>query len=243
MDLTKEALQFIQSTAQPYREGIGEIEYSDRMLYPVDNERLAEPLHMSTLTSLCDYILSDADVLPDGCMIIVSDAKKVGLVSPLNEDRKRETFVIAEAETPNIYFNQFVTQEEFLIMLQAQFYQNEGRDLLLKFAGTVEAGSIAEYGDDGVSQKATIKQGVASKATAVVPSPVSLLPMRSFPEVNKDLPASKFVFRMKGDGVVSCALFEADGGAWKSNTMSTIKDFLNDFLDHEGLSSKFSVLA
>lgn len=44
----------------------------------------------------------------------------------------------------------------------------------VKFAGTVESGTLAEYGDDGVTQKATVKTGIASKGDAIVPNPVKL---------------------------------------------------------------------
>jgi hypothetical protein len=43
-----------------------------------------------------------------------------------------------------------------------------------------------------------------------------------------DQPISSFIFRMKDDrcGGVQCALFEADGGAWKINAMEAIKAYL-----------------
>lgn len=103
---------------------------------------------------------------------------------------------------------------------------NTDKALLLKFAGTVEAGSVAEYGDDGISQKATVKTGIASKGDAIIPSPARLKPFRTFVEV--DQPISSFIFRMKDDrcGGVQCALFEADGGAWKISAMEAIKAYL-----------------
>ena len=104
------------------------------------------------------------------------------------------------------------------------------RALLLKFAGTVESGTLAEYGDDGVTQKATVKTGIASKGDAIVPNPVKLKPYRTFLEV--DQPASEFVFRMKQDKYdgVLCALFEADGGAWKMEATERIKKYLESEL-------------
>ena len=104
------------------------------------------------------------------------------------------------------------------------------RALLLRFAGTVESGSVAEYGDDGVSQKATVKTGIASKGEALVPSPVSLIPYRTFIEIEQ--PESKFIFRMKQDQYkgIRCALFEADGGAWRITAMSEIKAYIEDAL-------------
>ena len=110
-------------------------------------------------------------------------------------------------------------------------HPNTDKALLLKFAGTVEAGSVAEYGDDGISQKATVKTGIASKGDAIIPSPAILKPFRTFVEV--DQPASSFIFRMKDSSVggVQCALFEADGGAWKIDAMNSIKEYLAEALD------------
>ena len=117
---------------------------------------------------------------------------------------------------------------------QSKFEDTENRALLLKFAGTVEAGTVAEYGDDGVSQKAAIKTGIASKGEAIIPSPIKLKPYRTFLEVSQ--PESDFVFRMKESMGVFCALFEADGGAWKMDAMEYIKWYLEDRLPEEQLT-------
>ena len=98
---------------------------------------------------------------------------------------------------------------------------------------------MAQYSDDGVTQKATIKTGLASKGAAIVPNPVTLKPYRTFLEV--DQPASDFIFRMKEySGSIGCALFEADGGAWKIEAMQNIKTYLQKEL--EGLD-QFTVIA
>lgn len=83
---------------------------------------------------------------------------------------------------------------------------------------------MAQYSDDGISQKATVKTGIASKGDAIVPNPVKLQPYRTFHEVEQ--PMSEFIFRMKSDDGVRCALFEADGGAWENVAMKKIKEYL-----------------
>ena len=119
-------------------------------------------------------------------------------------------------------------QEYFIINLQAKFLPNDDRELLLKFAGTVKNESIAEYGDNGIMQKATIKTGISTVGEAIVPNPVKLCPFRTFAEVGQ--PESSFVFRMRqGDGV-ECAIFDADGGAWKNEAMDNIKKYLQEAL-------------
>ena len=122
--------------------------------------------------------------------------------------------------------------------MQSKFVPNEDRELLLKFAGTVEAGTVAQYGDDGVTQKATIKTGLTSKGEALIPNPVVLRPYRTFLEVKQ--PESAFIFRMREGHGVECAIFEADGGAWQIEAMQNVKAYLEKEL--KGMK-RFTVIA
>jgi len=89
--------------------------------------------------------------------------------------------------------------------------------------------SVKTYGDDGVSQQATVKSGVTSVVDVKVPNPVLLKPFRTFAEAEQ--PESKFIFRLrKDDAGVTAALFEADGGAWKVQAIQNIADYLNEHL-------------
>ena len=138
----------------------------------------------------------------------------------------REYLVTVNAQVPELVYGRYIGHENFLFVLQSKFIDNPDRELLLKFTGTVESGTVAQYGDDGITQKATIKTGIASKGEAIVPNPVKLRPFRTFLEVEQ--PESAFVFRMQQDkdGGVSCAIFEADGGAWKNAAMRNVKEYL-----------------
>lgn len=148
------------------------------------------------------------------------------LYSMLDLDRVREYMVEVHAQVPEFRYGRYMDHENFLIALQSKFIPNDDRERLLRFTGTVENGTVAQYGDDGVTQKATIKTGIASKGEAIVPNPVRLRPFRTFIEVEQ--PESAFVFRMRqdGDDGVECAIFEADGGAWKNAAMKNIKEYL-----------------
>src|SRR3712207_352563 len=137
-----------------------------------------------------------------------------------------------EARPPMISTGNYYGTEEFNILLQSAFVQNEDRDILLKVVGNIKEEVIKSVGDDGISQAATIKTGVATMGDVIIPNPVSLIPRRTFNEVEP--PESQFIFRMK-DGP-RCALFEADGGAWKNEAMKNIKEYLASALeDIEGL--------
>ena len=147
------------------------------------------------------------------------------------------------AQVPEFRYGSYMDHESFLIALQSKFIPNDDRELLMKFAGTVENGSLAQYGDDGVTQKATIKTGIASKGDVIVPNPVTLRPFRTFVEVEQ--PESAFVFRMRegGRGDIECAIFEADGGAWKNAAMKGIKEYLQYELNEVVGETSFTVIS
>lgn len=224
--MLKNALQYIIGLSEPSIHEINGETYSDKQLHRIKHNPKADPIRMNTLSSLIEYLTSGIDVLPERLFIHVQSPTKVSVFSSLDFDRDRECLVEVNAQVPAFHFDNFIDHETFCINLQSKFLDNQDRALLLKFAGTIEAGSLAEYGDDGISQKATVKTGIASKGEALVPSPVSLVPFRTFVEVPQ--PMSSFVFRMKQDKYsgINCALFEADGGAWKLDAMTNIKEYL-----------------
>ncbi len=231
--MIKKALEYLVELAKPNFETIGGYVYSDKPLERIDYNPKAAKIEMNTLSSLIDYIKANVDEMPGKMIIHVQSPTLVQMYSELDYERKREYMVEVNASVPDFRFNQFSDHEPFCINLQSKFIDDPDTDraLLLKFAGTVEAGTVAEYGDDGVTQKATVKTGIASKGEAIVPSPVTLKPFRTFVEVEQ--PLSNFVFRMKQDRYdgIQCALFEADGGAWKIAAMREIKTYLKEQLE------------
>ncbi|MDU4479969.1 MAG: hypothetical protein E7I90_22135, partial [Clostridium sp.] len=128
----------------------------------------------------------------------------------------------------NVVYDRFLDTERFNIMLQSAFVDDEDKSKLLKYTALITDDTVKNFGDDGISQKVTVKTGVVSVSDAVVPNPVTLAPFRTFPEVEQ--PESKFIFRMK-EGP-SAALFEADGGAWRNKAILNIKAYLEKELEH-----------
>lgn len=224
--MIKSALQYIVGLRKPEIVEIGGEQYSDKELRRICYNPKAQRIEMTTLTSLVEYIKADIDRMAKKMIVHVVSPTRVILLSQLDGDREREYLLDVRAQVPEFAYGSYMGHESFLIALQSKFIGGTDRDLLLKFAGTVENGTVAQYGDDGVTQKATIKTGIASKGEAIVPNPVRLRPYRTFIEVEQ--PESAFIFRMKqsGDGGVSCAIFEADGGAWKNAAMKSIKEYL-----------------
>lgn len=222
--MIKEALEYIVGLRKPDIVSIDGEDYSDKALHRICWNPKADSIQMTTLSSFVDYMKANIDEMSKKMIVHVTSPTKVLLYSQLDEDRQREYLVEVSAQVPTFEYGRYYNQENFIIALQSKFLENDDRDLLLKFAGTVEAGTVANYGDDGVTQKATVKTGIASKGDCIVPNPVKLKPYRTFIEV--DQPESAFVFRMRQGSGVECAIFEADGGAWKNAAMKRVKEYL-----------------
>lgn len=238
------AIDKILELAKPLTVEINGDNYSTQPLHRLDWDLKAEPIKVKTLTGLLKYIGENREKFCwEDYFLHIRDFETVALVSDLNSDRRRETILIAEAECPNFEVNRWLENEKFLIGMQTYCKKDEKTDLaaVLKFAGTVTAGTVADYTDDGVTQKATIRVGVTTKAEGIVPSPALLRPHRTFQEVEQ--PASEFVFRMKDNGQnpPDCAIYEADGGAWKIEAMKNIGCFLQEELARIGV--KMPVIA
>lgn len=82
-----------------------------------------------------------------------------------------------------------------------------------------------------MDRKQPLKRALRPLQEVEVPSPCRLMPYRTFTEVKQ--PMSSFIFRVKDNDRlgVSCALFEADGGAWKNEAKKNIKEYLEKELD------------
>lgn len=229
----KDALKYVVDLSEPNIVAIRNQNYSDKPMYRINHNPKATEITMHTLSGLLDYITSGVDTFKEKMIVHIISPTEVRLFSALDDERVRENVVVVRAQVPNFELDKFMEHERFVIGVQSKFVDDEKTDkaMLLKFAGTVEAGTVAEYGDDGISQKATIKTGLASKGEALVPSPVVLRPFRTFVEVEQ--PLSSFIFRMKEDKYtgVNCALFEADGGAWKLEAIGAISSFLANALE------------
>lgn len=195
MDMTRDALQYVVGLKTAEVLDINGGKYVDKDVHRVDKELRASAIQMNTLTSLVDYLKAGVDSMADKMLVQVVSPMKVRVLSMLDADRKREELVDVEAMIPDFEYGRYMGNERFIIALQSKFIANDDRALLLQFAGTVKDESIAQYGDDGVTQKATIKTGITSVGDAVVPNPVKLRPFRTFIEVEQ--PESAFVFRMR----------------------------------------------
>ncbi|WP_246601466.1 hypothetical protein [Enterococcus alishanensis] len=183
-----------------------------RELFP---KKYAGTLEVNSLTGLIQYLQSmfdqDADK-PASLIIHVESPTKVSVLGKLDEERRRESLIAATAELDVFPYKNFLDQERFKINMMALFDRTDDAEAILAFASAIRLEGSSDLRDDGISQMATVKTGTSTVGDGVVPSPAVLKPYRTFLEV--DQPESSFIFRINDRG--DCALFEADGGLWKS---------------------------
>lgn len=195
-----------------------------------------DPLGLSTLTGLIQYVQYNRDVLPlDECVLHVVDHATVELRGKLTGAfAQRATYAratVGEYFGRGFGFGHYVDHETFLVALQALFVDDFLRQDVLRLLVGIKDGEVRTFEDDGMSQTVTARAGVALVSTRPVPNPVTLCPFRTFREIAQ--PSSLFVLRLKsgsGDSLPSAALFEADGGAWKLEAITRIAAFLTEQL-------------
>lgn len=226
--MLKEFVEKLLSLSEVKPVTIDDRQYTDRPLTIVKPPCLST-VPLLTLTGLVDAIAQSVDGLKveDWLLHVVSHGE-VQLITRKTDVYGRR-IVLARVKLEDgapFPFGRFVDREEFVIGLQSQFVQNEDHAGLLKLCSSLEASTVAMADDDGVSQRTTVKQGIALKENVTVKGRVSLQPYRTFREI--DQPASVFVFRLRshGGGIPDCALFEADGGKWKLDAILAIKAWL-----------------
>lgn len=238
MEGLREALEFItelkEGSMKPEVLQIGGKTYCTKRLERYGKPEYAKAIQANTLTSVSSYIVGKKEELRKSMVLHVESPSRVSLYSGLTEDRERETLFIANAVVNEFEFDSWYDQERFLIELQANFEHKHDLEQIMLVAGNIQSGTTANYSDDGISQKTTVKSGIASNADVIVPNPVRLRPYRTFMDVSQ--PESPYVFRIKDtDKGPMFKLVEADGGLWKLDAMKSIKDFLDLMLAGEDL--------
>lgn len=242
-----EAMNWIKQHAAPNIREIDSATWADKEMHIVRNTLSMDKVNFFTLTSLVDYLKSNVDVpneFVQHIFINVVSPDHVAVYSEANKDNHFTRTPIADvsAMLPVVKIGEWVDQTEFCIMLRANFIDSvytDGEDIILpdtdkealiRVASNIVSGTIAEYEDTGISQKATLKTGIQEAEDKLLPEKVVLCPYRTFLEVKQ--PKSEFIFRAQDSkfGGVQLSLREADGGRWKLDAMAAVKEYLTDQL-------------
>jgi hypothetical protein len=235
--MIRDAIQYIVGLGNTRLETIGSRVFSTQPIHVV-KQPLPSTLEVNSLSGLVGYLKSKFDG-DEKLLVHVESPTLVTVSSVLNDDSNRKEMIKAKALLPSFSFDRFHNPEEFNISLQACFVKNEDRNIMLQVVGNIREEQVNTIGDDGISQSVTAKIGVATLSQVQVPNPVVLAPYRTFVEVEQ--PESDFIFRMQNGP--RCALFEADGGAWKLKAMKNIQTYLVDELEAENAVGKIIIIA
>jgi hypothetical protein len=235
--MLKTALEYLVGLGNTRIEKVGEQVFSTQKMHEV-KAATPDAINIHSLSGLVEYLQSKFDG-DTKLMVHVNSPTEVVCFSTFNRDFNRNELIKASAMLPKFHFDNWYDTESFNIKLQSCFVSNEDRDIMLKVVGNIKEETVNTVGDDGVSQAVVAKTGVATVANVKVPNPVVLKPYRTFVEV--DQPESEFIFRMQSGP--RCALFEADGGAWKLKAMQNIKRYLEEKLQKEVESGQIFIIA
>jgi hypothetical protein len=206
--------------------------YSSLEMKPITYNPRPDAIKVRSLTAISDYLKANRDGLDIPKLIVhVVSPVQVVLLSELNgENRKRDSFLIADFDGIVFPFGDWMSIEQFIIAMNALVIQTDIRDELLSFASKITVSNDSEIADTGINQNVTVRQGTRGNLTEnkAAPARVTLQPFRTFREVYQ--PEGEFIFRMRanGEGAVSVSLHEADGGAWKPKAMGLISDWLKE---------------
>jgi len=213
------------------------VNVKDRDYSTIDLEPIVEPvfekLQVFNLESLITYLKDDPDILKNKHRIInIVSPTKILLQSSIYGDfKQRDTYMIIDCKEllPEIYFERFMSIEQFIITLKSKFVMTEELEKIVKIVGNITDETVTNYNDDGITQQVTAKTGIARVGEVALPPKIELKPYRTFVEI--DQPSSEFLLRAtKRNGEIEFALFEADGGAWKNESISRIAQYLKDKL-------------
>lgn len=131
------------------------------------NDGANEALQVHTLTAVVDYIGKVSERSASPLIVQVVDENSVFVLGELDDFGNREVLIKAKAMHPCYPYGQWLDSESFIIALQAQFMTTEDGKVLLKFVGNLKDESAQTMVDDGVSQVATARSGVASVGKVV----------------------------------------------------------------------------
>ena len=189
-----------------------------------------EPLVVSTLGSLRDYLTANRDALTlASVQVLVDSPMKIRVFGPPNgRDRTREYFATAQClDMTDGFIGKYMSLEDFILGLQVRFVDAEQRAALLTLLSSVKNENVKTATDDGFSQVVQARAGVVLMGEVAVPNPVALTAYRTFRDIPQ--PTTIYVLRLqqgKEGGLPTVGLFEADGGAWRLTTVARIKDWL-----------------
>lgn len=242
MDIGKEAIEKIEGLVRDSKDftivDLDGKKWTARKLKRVLFEPKPAAVTVSSLSGFVDFIRTNIDDIPLGETVILIDSyRRVSWMSAVEGERlERAVYLeaLVDKELTTYPFEKYLGVETFVISLRSMFEPNEDLENVIKYVSKVSGGSSFALEDDGISQAVNVKKGVSGSITekATAPAIVKLRPFRTFRDIFQV--ESEFLFRLKlidtEEQTVGAALFEADGGRWRTVAVREIGKYLKEAL-------------
>jgi hypothetical protein len=238
----KEAIEKIIKLGEPNYKDIDGVKFSDKELFEVKKKfKTPEVLCVSTLSGLVDYCKSDLDD-SELCLIHISSPTHIDIYGDFHaNEQKRRKYLSCVYDYFDFEFNSYFSQEEFITKLLTQFEISENLEKILSLSSSIVKERNESYSDDGISQKITVKAGVAKIKDVVIENPLVLKPKMTFQEIEQ----SDYLcyFRISSGGELRFSLFDAGRGMWHIDSVTKIKKHLEKELGEISNIIKTVILA
>ena len=197
---------------------------------------LPEHLHSENLESVGDFIQIGEE---ETYMIHIVSPNTVYVYAPQDEyGRRPKLLEVVQPTYENRFLERWMPIEEMVIQAQLLCELGEDRDRLLKIIGNLADENVKTLSDDGVTQRATVRQGVAKVEEVNIRNPFYLAMKRGFTQI--EAPHSLFILRLKG---LQAALFDVAGTDWRSTYIERIRSFLEIKLEEKKLLDIVNIIA
>lgn len=213
---------------------IDDVQYTAKQINPVEKPEHHVPAYLkfNTLKGIADYVRDNIDSLHIGSLCFCVDPQDVLLYGPMQKDNcnRRFLYAVSKFQEKIFDFGQWFDLETFIINLQSRFVQTEVVENMLSALANMASKKVRQHTDSGFGQSIEVKVGLELRTYVDIKNPLELHPYLTFHEVEQ--PAMSCVLRLRETkDTIQCALFQADGGAWKTTAIENICDWLTEDLE------------
>jgi hypothetical protein len=199
---------------------------------------LPKLLEVETLDAVIDYVRNDPDgrLAESGCIVhVVSPTEVVVRGAGLDDEfSTRADFLRATVcdlldDEDEFQLGEKLGHEAFVIALQTRFVPLIGdQELVLKLTASIRSEKVHESVDDGYAQHVATMQGATFKSEEAVKNPVNLAGYRTFRDVGQPIVPYLFRAHQGSEGMARpfISLHECDGGAWRTEAITRVKEYL-----------------
>lgn len=234
-------IEKILSLAENKEHKINGETYTDKPVIRVESvEYHSKNITLHSLEALVNFLKVEAKEMPAQPIFVeVASEKEVQVFTTYDEKFHRDYMYTVTAEPIRNTIGCYTDKDELITQLNSVYVYTEDIDYMLELLNSVSEESKVSSTDNGLGQKVEATRGIAMKTNLQIKPRITLAPYRTFMEVVQ--PESEFILRMQ-EGA-QFLIKEADGGCWKLEAKSNIKNWLKNQLEQEILLGKVIVTA